>query len=177
VDIVGNANADTEQAFNQMTKSNCSIAILLAFSITYSLSSCNQIYKAGNLIALSYPVETQLRSAIVSQYLDTLRYKQGFDVPEKWRHYDKLVDLDSINNKRIYFKANPEEMYLVSFGGMLQLMDVYNPLLTPNDWVAERSRMPKEEEERILKRFQTEVLDVIDSLAKRDNLPDTLIYK
>ena len=143
----------------------------------YSLSSCNQIYKAGNLIALSYPVETQLRSAIVSQYIDTLRYKQGFAVPDKWKHYNKLIDLDSINNKRIYFKANPEEMYLISFGGMLQLMDIYNPLLVPNDWVADRSRMSKEEEERVLRRFKDEVLDVVDSLANRDHLPDSLIYK
>lgn len=159
-----------------MTKDYHLVTIIALFLLLFSFSNCMPLYKAGNLIALSYPVETPLRSAIIRRYMDTLIQKQGFNVPEKWSDYNKLVDLDSIYNKRIYFKNNPEEMYLVSFGGMLQLMDVYNPLLIPNDWVAEKSRMPKEEEARVLRRFKDEVLDVVDSLAKRDHLPDSLIY-
>ncbi|MDB5198463.1 MAG: hypothetical protein JWO92_426 [Chitinophagaceae bacterium] len=138
--------------------------------------SCNDIYKAGNLVDLSYPVETSLRTAIVERYIDTLIQSKGYAVPDKWKHFDKLVDLDSINNKRIYFQSNPEEMYLISYGGMLVLSDVYNPRLNQSDWVASREQMPKSEELRVKTRFK-EVLKEIEKMAHRDNLPDSVIYK
>lgn len=138
--------------------------------------SCNDLYKAGNLVDLSYPINTSLRTKIVKRYIDTLIQSKGFAVPDKWQQFDKLVDLDSINNKRIYFASNPEEMYLISYGGMLTLSDVYNPRLNQNDWVADRDRMPKSEELRIMKRFK-EILNTIDAMAHRDNLLDSVIYK
>jgi hypothetical protein len=160
-----------------MTKTSYFATTITLVVLAFSFSHCDPLYKAGNLVALGYPVETPLKSAVIRRYMDTLILKHGYNVPEKWKHFDKLVDLDSVYNKRIYFNANPEEMYLLSFGGMLQLMDVYNPLLVPNDWVSEKSKMPKLEEARILRRFKDEVLDVVDSLAKIDHLPDSLIYK
>lgn len=141
------------------------------------LLSCNQLYKAGNLIDLRYPVETSLRSEIIERYLDSLIQKGGYKVPQKWIHYDKLIDLDSINNKRIYFETNPEEMYLLSLGGMLVLSDVYNPQIKQGDWVSERSLLSKEQEQRIKERLKKEILDVIEAMAKRDGLPDSVVYK
>ncbi len=145
--------------------------------LAYSTYSCNQLYKAGNLNALLYPVETPLRSIIIMRYLDTLIQKDGYNVPDKWMHYDKLVDLDSINNKRIYFKSKPEEMYLLSFGGMFLLSDIYNPDLKDGDWVSEKRLMTKEQELRVSERLKNEILDKIEKMAKRDGLPDSVIYK
>ena len=127
-------------------------------------------------MALSYPVETSLRTEIVKRYIDTLISKNGFAVPEKWVQFNKLVDLDSINHKRIYFQSNPEEMYLISYGGMLILNDVYNPKLNQSDWVAVRENISKSEELRIKSRFQ-ELLKEIEKMAKRDNLSDSTIYQ
>lgn len=141
------------------------------------LSSCGQLYQGKNLDILSYPIETHLRSQLISDYFDTLIQNRGYQVPDKWMHKNKLVILDSINFKRIYLKNNPEEMYLVSFQGMLLLADVYNPNIVEYDWVANRERMPKEEEDRIKKRFKTEILDTIEAIAKRDGLQDSIIYK
>lgn len=145
--------------------------------IVASLISCNQLYQAGNLIALRYPIETSLKSEIVERYLDTLIQKGGYDVPQKWMHYDKLINLDSINNKRIYFKSNPEEMYLLSFSGMPVLSDVYNPQIKQDDWVSERNLVSMEQEQRIKERLKKEILDPIEAMAKRDRLPDSIVYK
>lgn len=143
-----------------------------------SFISCNNVYKAGNLVSLDYPIETPLRSALIQKYCDTLIIKHGYSVPEKWSSKNKLVELDSINNKRIYFKSNPEEMYLISFGGMLELTDVYNPhLRSDGGYVARRELMPKEQELRIKERFKKEILDKIEAMAKKNGLPDSVIYK
>ena|ERR1044072_2583513 len=150
------------------------VMLLIVFSVT--LFSCNKLYKAGNLVALILPVETPLRSQVIRQYLDTLIQRKGYKVPTKWAHYDKLVDLDSVYNKRIYFKSAPEEMYLISFGGMITISDVFNPEIKNGDWVSEKELMSAADILRVKKRFKTEILDIIEMLAKEDGLPDSIIY-
>lgn len=135
------------------------------------------MYSAGNLVILDIPIQTNLRSIIVKRYLDTLIVEKGYNVPEKWLHLNKLVDLDSVNNKRIYFRRKPEEMYLVSLQGQLVLSDVYNESIVKNDWVSSREKISRVDEARIKNRFNIEVLRVIESLAKGDGVPDSLIYK
>jgi len=153
--------------------------VYLPFLIAIIFASCNgdSLYKAGNLIELGYPIETSLRSSLIRNYLDTLIQKRGYNIPDKWSHLNKLVDIDSTFHKRIYFKKNPEEMYLISFGGMLVLSDIYNPQINQTDWVAERAAMPKEEELRVKARFKKEILDIIEVMANQDGLADSLIYK
>jgi hypothetical protein len=150
---------------------------IITLIMIFSCLGCNQLYKAGNVVSLDYPIETPLRSSLIQAYCDTLIKKRGYNVPEKWLHENKLVELDSINHKRIYFKKDPEEMYLISFGGMLVLNDVYNPQIRSGDWVAHRELLPKKQEERVLERFRKEILDTIETMAKRDNLPDSIIYR
>jgi len=108
--------------------------------------------------------------------MDSLIHYYGFDVPAKWTYYSDLKEVDSTDIRRVYFKENPEEMYLISFSGMLLLADVYNPAIDKDDWVAKKELMPKEEELRIRNRFQVEILDRIEAMAKRDRLPDSVIY-
>ena len=67
-------------------------------------------------------------------------------------------------------------MFLISFGGMLVLSDVYNPQINSQDWVTERISLPKNEEERIKRRFEG-LLFEIEEMAKRDHLSHSLIYK
>ncbi len=148
------------------------VSIFLSFAVV----SCNNTYKAGNLVALDYPIETKLRTEIIQRYVDTLILTKGYAVPEKWKHFDKLVDLDSIYHKRIYFKEFPEEMFLISYGGMLVLNDVYNPTIKSEDWVSERTELSKDEEERIKNRFKS-ILDMIESMAKQNGVTDSIIYK
>ncbi|MFB6455600.1 RHS repeat-associated core domain-containing protein [Chitinophaga sp. Hz27] len=152
------------------------ILILFVIVSNWFIVGCNSIYKAGNLVDLDYPIQTPLNSTLIRQYLDTLIQKRGYAVPAKWEYYNKLVDLDSVYNKRIYFKQGPEEMYLVSFGGMLVLSDVYNPTIREDEYVALRSLMSPKEEQRVKNRFQHEILDTIEAMAKRDGLPDSIIY-
>ena len=144
--------------------------------ITFNSCDSNEIYKAGNRITLDYPIETKISFKIIRKYLDTLITKQGFEVPDKWKHYEKLVDIDSSNAKRLYFKTNPEEMYLIQFNGELLLADVLNKNIVNGDWVAERERLPQMEELRIKKRFKEEILDRIEKLAKEDKVPDSILY-
>lgn len=141
------------------------------------MDSCNVNYKVGNLIDLGYTIETPLRLKVIRDYMDTLIQKRGYNVPPKWEGFNKLVDIDSIYHKRIYFKNNPEEMYLISTVGMLVLSDVYNPKIIKSSWIADWTNMPPKEELRIKKRFQNEILDSIEVLAKRDGLTDSVIYK
>lgn len=151
--------------------------IFYYFIFVIILNSCNLNYKVGNLLDLGYPIETPLRSTIIRQYMDTLLEKRGYNVPQKWMGFNKLVDIDSVRHKRIYFASNPEEMYLISTVGMLVLSDVYNPNIMQSSWIADTSNMPKNEEFRVKKRFKNEILDTIEALAKRDGLPDSVIYK
>jgi hypothetical protein len=153
------------------------IKLFLWLVVAYDALSCSQLYKAGNLVALDYPINTNIRTEIVQKFVDTLILKYGFEVPDKWKSKDKLVDLDSINHKRIYFKENPEEMYLISYGGMLVLNDVYNPSLNSQDWVSERKSLSEEEETRIKTRFEHDILKRVESLAKAAGMPDSVIYK
>jgi len=44
-------------------------------------------------------------------------------------------------------------------------------------WVARRELMPKEQEARVKGRFKKEILDTIEAMAKRNGLPDSVIYK
>ena len=148
---------------------------VLAF-IIFCFIGCTYNYKAGNLVELGYPVETRLRSEIIMQYLDTLIQKRGYAVPEKWEPFNKLVDLDSVYNKRIYFEQGPEEMYLISFGGMLVLGDVYNPYINPDDYVSDSKLMSPAEKQRVLARFN-QVLDTIEEMAKRNGVSKSVLYK
>lgn len=145
--------------------------------IIYSFAGCTHFYKAGNLVDLDYPVETPLRSKVIRHYLDTLIKKRGYAVPEKWKSLNKLVDLDSVYNKRIYFEQGPEEMYLISFGGMIVLSDVCNPNIRVGGYVADSKLMSPAEEHRVLARFQHEILDTIEAMAKRDSVPQSDLYK
>src|SRR5689334_12632697 len=112
---------------------------LLTCCMMFFFPSCDSLYKAGNLVVLDYPIETNLKSDIVMKYLDTLIYHSGHNAPEKWNHLNKLVDLDSNINKRIYFESPPEAMYVISDpAGLLRLSDVYNEKIRRNGWVAER---------------------------------------
>ena len=153
-----------------------SLKILFFISCLFIIG-CDKPYKAGNLDIFSYPVETPLRTQVVAMYLDTLIAKYGYQVPVKWIDIDKLVDFDSANHKRIYFAKAPEEMYLISYPGMLILADVYNPGIVQQSYVANRQLMPPEEKERVLRRFKIEILDRIEQMTIRDNLPDSVIYK
>jgi hypothetical protein len=164
-----------------MTNNNTATSLLKILGITILLIVICLVwffnsYKAGNLKSLGYPAETHLKMQIIKDYVDTLIDKEGYRAPEKWEHFNKLIDIDSVNNKRIYFSEEPEEMYLISFMGVVSLEDVYNPTIVENGWVATRERMPKCEEIRVQKRFK-KLLSRIESMAKEDKLPDSLIYR
>lgn len=140
------------------------------------LGGCKDMYKAGNLKFLGYPIETNLDLNTVSRYLDTLKANYGYAVPKKWIDEKKLDELDSLNNIRIYFKSGPEEMYLITLSGQLLLGDVYNKQIRKNGWVAVKDSMPISEEIRVKDRLQKEILTKIELLAKRDGVPDSLLY-
>jgi len=140
------------------------------------LGGCRNMYKAGNLKFLGYPIETSLNLNIVSRYLDTLKANYGYALPEKWIDEKKLDDLDSLNNIRIYFKSGPEEMYLITISGQLLLGDIYNEQIRKSGWVAIKDSMPVSEEIRVKNRLKKEILLKIELLAKRDSVPDSLLY-
>jgi hypothetical protein len=108
-------------------------------------------------------------------YVDSL-IKDRYKVPPKWQHYNKLIDIDPENSRNIYFANNPEEMYLIQFNGVLLLADVYNPQIVDGDYIAEPQRMPVGGKERVLRRFQTEILAQVEQMAKLDGCPDSVLY-
>jgi hypothetical protein len=144
--------------------------------IVTSQISCKNFYKAGNLIDLQYPVDSEISTKILNRYLDSLILNKGFRIKSDWVVYEKLVDLDSINNKIIYFKDNPEEMFLISTAGQLLISDVFNPKIRKNDWVAQDKFMPSSEKVRIMNRFKIEILNRIELMAKKDGVVDSVLY-
>src|SRR5450432_4588287 len=83
--------------------SSVSLFVTLCLFIGCNNFNSDNYYKAGGLVALDYPIQTNLKYKIIRQYLDTLRIIYGYSVPEKWNDKQKIVDLDN-NNKIIYFK-------------------------------------------------------------------------
>jgi hypothetical protein len=123
------------------------ITLLIIFGL-FVLS--NKFYSAGNLTSLDYPVNSNIKTSIIRKYCDTLIEKKGYRAPNKWSHLNKLVELDSVNNVRIYFKTPPEEMYLISFGGILEIIDVYNVNIRDDGgYIAKRELISTSQEERI----------------------------
>ena len=57
---------------------------LLAFIFIIAFISCSDLFEAGNLVDLSYPIQTPLRTEIIERYIDTLIQTKGFAVPNKW---------------------------------------------------------------------------------------------
>lgn len=70
------------------------------------INSCNdaEIYKVGNRVTVDYVIEPKISFKIIRIYLDKMIQMEEYKVPEKRVHYDKLVNIDSIDTKRIYFK-------------------------------------------------------------------------
>jgi hypothetical protein len=151
------------------------VGISVFTCLCFALISCNKLYKAGSLRSLDYPVETKLSADLIRRY--TAMDSGEHSVPEKWSYLHKLDELDSVTNRRVYFKDDPEEMYLLSLQGMLVLVDVYNPKIR-NDggWIADRERLSKSEEERIKGRLNL-FLSEMERTAKLDGLPDSIIYQ
>ena len=136
---------------------------------------CN-LYKAGNLVVLSYPIDTKLSYEIRKHYLDVMSNSGEFKVPKKWAYLDKLTDINPDDSWRIYFKEGPEEMYLITISANFILQDVYNPDIVVDDWVADRNRMPKKEKERVLRRAEEEILNRIERMAKSEGCADSILY-
>lgn len=156
-----------------MTRKVSVVYLLLIFG---TLCNCRDRYKAGNLISLDYPIETRLNSKMIESYIDKMVSEGQYEVPDKWKRFHKLDDLNSTQNKRIYFKSDPEEMYVLSFGGSLILTDVYNPKINGGGaWVADRKLVTSEEENRIRTRVMS-FLAIIEKRAKDEGIPDSVIY-
>ncbi len=68
-------------------------------------------------------------------------------------------------------------MYLISLQGQIVLSDVYNTSIVSNDWISSGDSLSRSEEARIIERFNYQILDVIESMAKSDGIADSLIYK
>lgn len=150
--------------------------ILLFLIVCASIYACRDLYRAGSGIqSLDYPIDTKLSSGLIRNYIDSMSRRNEYKVPLKWDHFHKLDDLSSDSHKRIYFSQEPEEMYVISFGGMLVLTDVFNPKIVALSWVGDRKLISKSEELRILKRVMS-FLDTIEARARRNGVADSLIY-
>jgi hypothetical protein len=153
------------------------IIIYFALALLFSVSTLGCLdYRAGNLELLSYPIDTKLSYDVRKEYLDSISQLDEFKVPAKWRQYNKLIDINPNSTWRVYFKDNPEEMYLVTINNNFVLEDVFNPQIVDYDWVAERKRMPEIEQKRVIKRVQEDILNRIEQMAKRDGCPDSILY-
>jgi hypothetical protein len=151
------------------------LSVLLIMVIGIAFHGCVN-YSAGNLVLLGYPIDTKLSYDIRKHYLDSMTNSEEFRVPQKWRRYNKLIDINPESTWRIYFKRNPEEMYLVTLSSNFVLQDVFNPKIIDYDWVSEKNRMPASEKERVIKRAKGEILDRIEQMAKADGCPDSVLY-
>ena len=118
---------------------------------------------------LGYPIDTKLSYDIRKRYLDSMANSEEFRVPQKWRQYNKLIDINPESTWRIYLKKDPEEMYLITLSSNFVLQDVFNPKIIDYDWVAEENRMPGSEKERVIKRAKVEILERIEQMAKNGN--------
>ncbi len=153
------------------------VLILSIVCLTIFFNSCNntELYKVGNRLTLDFVIDTKISFKVIRNYIGKMATNE-YRVPEKWQGYKKLVDIDSVNSMRIYFKANPEEMYLIQFNGELILADVFNESIVMGDWVTSKSNLTAVEEERIKRRFKTEILDKIERMAKQDGVPDSVLF-
>lgn len=157
-------------------KINKTIYLVVILILTVCIfTTCDDGYRVGNRITLDLAVNSKINFDILDRYLRTLSETE-YQVREKWKGAKKIIDLDSANSFRIYFKESPEEMYIIQFNGVLLIADVLNDNIVKGDYVTTKSNLPAGEELRIRKRFQTEILDKIEKMARNDGVPDSVLF-
>jgi len=153
------------------------VIALAVVSLVASLTiACNNVYKAGNLNHLGFPIETDLHSNLMVDYINKMAAQGEYTPPRKWSGIHKLDELDPENIKRVYFQSEPEEMYVLSFGGMPVLSDVYNTQISAGGWVVNEKLLTTHERKRIMDRLQ-KFLNLIERKAIEDGVPDSVIHR
>ncbi|MCD9018263.1 hypothetical protein [Parachryseolinea silvisoli] len=150
------------------------LELLILFCAAVFLVGCRDLYRAGSGIQyLRYPIEDRLDPTLIMNYIDTAK---AYQVPKEWESFHLLDDLAPEDNKRAYFSDPPREMYLISVGGMTRLSAVFDPnQIQKGGWIGNPDEVSKEEKNRIMNRLAA-FLDKIETEAKQQGLPDSVIY-
>lgn len=138
------------------------------------MSSCNfenEGYSAGNIGSIT-DIPNNANKSLLLKYQDSLQMKGEFVAPKKWEDEAKST-YSHLKIRVYYFKKNPEEMYMISFNGPTVLRHVYKK---GTGWLCRENHFAKEEILRMRMRYINEVLSAAAIEAKKDGVPDSLIY-
>lgn len=122
-------------------------------------------YKAGNLKGLDYSVETDMSMDFIRQHIDYViqpAYSPD-SVPASLQSVvNEWNDLpENFHCRKIYFRENPEEVYLVKLDFAVSILNVYNGTIRSAGWVTDPLLVSPKEKERIINRFREEILNKV----------------
>ncbi len=135
--------------------------ITLILIICLSFNSCDYIYKAGNRTKLmGILIETKVNNCVIRKHIDSVIYAGKLSFPDslnQWLILPSDVQYIPEDNKILYFRDSPEELYQLSIDGDLRLQGVHRSK-KDEEWIYEKSELSKKELERIISRINTSIL-------------------
>ncbi len=162
------------------SKGKVLLHITLLVILFFSAYECNNLYKAGSRpILIDLEIKSNINQDIVLKYLDTIHYKNDslYKLPADYNFLRNGGDLEYFpdNNKVAYFRNNPLEAYQLTSNGIFLLAQVYTPSINPNGWTTDRARLSKLDYDRIERRIDTLLIEVVTD-ARSKGVPDTLLF-
>lgn len=130
-------------------------------------------YSAGNIGSIC-DVETNLRLETIRQFSDSLYAKGRFNVPPQLA---KTIDIDTSDflHPRVYYLDDfPKQVYVATLNGNLTIIYIYD--LNMGAWINREAKFTDEQREALADRFRKTVLKAVETEAKRNGYPDSLLY-
>lgn len=119
--------------------------------------------------------DSKLSAVYLNNYIDSVRSK-GLSIPDSIKEIFLNGRAMYDNERLVQFKNKPQEWHLISFDATpCWIESIYNPSVA--DYVIYDKRFISEaEQNRIKRRFETEVLKEAEKYGKNHHLPDSIIY-
>jgi hypothetical protein len=153
---------------------------LILLGLILSIMSCSSFYGTNSYTYLNIlPDSTNFKSSYIEFYIDSVLNKHVV-IPDsiKSQFYISSEQKDLFEEDRlVYFTSYPDEWYLIAFdANPCWIKMVYTKRLNKDYPIANPSLLSKSELLRVKKRFQTEILDGARLYAKRNYIPDSIVY-
>lgn len=137
----------------------------------------------GNIGSITCVDDHQLKDEYLNTYIDSLYlYYPELQVPDSIVSKDanyKALDYEHLSLSKFYFSEAPIEIYYVQMNGTcMNIRFVYDPIKKQVSGVFRgdpKDKIKKRKIERIVKRFELEVMEKLEKLIL-ENEPKELIY-
>lgn len=144
------------------------------------LTGCNLlleksgIYQVDKIESITR-VQTNVNPLIIKEYQDRLGDSIGWTkIPPRLEGAANEMTTGNNDYRIIYFAEEPEELYLVKYDQYnVEVKCLFNSQLNKNEWLCSDMHV---DNSRVEHRYKTDILLVIVGIAKRNGVPDSVLF-